>query len=186
MSWRDTLQPASFRGEPFLVEAHDSSFGRRVVVHEYPNRNEPYTEDLGRQARRFTITAFVVGDDYQAKRDRLLEAVEQPGPGTLVHPYLGSLQVVIESCQLNENLQDGRMAKFNLMCIEAGHRVFPAQKDDSGSVVKERAARAFATVQDDFQTNFVTKKQPDFVTVDAEIMLAEALDQIELAGKGVG
>lgn len=185
MSWRDTLQPASFRGEPFLVEAHDSSFGRRMVVHEYPNRDLPYAEDLGRKTRRFSLTAFVVGPEYQAQRDRLLEAVEQPGPGTLVHPYLGSLEVVIESCQLNENLKDGRMAKFSLMCIEAGHQTFPSQANDTGSVVKERAARASTAAQNDFSANFSTEKQPDFVTSDARTTLGEALDEIELAGNGV-
>ena len=185
MSWRETLQPASFRGEPFLVEAHDSAFGRRLVVHEYPNRDVPYAEDLGRKARRFSLTAFVVGEEYQAQRDRLLEAVEQSGPGTLVHPYLGSLEVVIEACQVKETLQDGRMAKFSLTCIEAGHQTFPSQAEDTKAVVKDRAALAATAVQEDFTQSFNTEQQPDFVTNDAETALGDALQDIKLAGRGV-
>ncbi|EKC3892200.1 DNA circularization N-terminal domain-containing protein, partial [Escherichia coli] len=37
-TWRDNLYDASFRGVPFSVESDEGSFGRRVQVHEYPNR----------------------------------------------------------------------------------------------------------------------------------------------------
>lgn len=56
--WRDRLRDASFRGVPFSVEDDEGSFGRRVQVHEYPNRDKPFTEDLGRATRRMTINAY--------------------------------------------------------------------------------------------------------------------------------
>ena len=90
--WRDRLRDASFRGVPFSVEDDDASFGRRVQTHEYPNRDKPFTEDLGRAARRLTVNAYVIGDDYADKRDRLIAAVETAGPGTLVHPQYGEMQ----------------------------------------------------------------------------------------------
>ncbi|EGK8325810.1 DUF2313 domain-containing protein [Escherichia coli] len=63
INWRDNLYDASFRGVPFSVESDEGSFGRRVQVHEYPNRDKPYTEDLGRATRRLTINAYLVGAD---------------------------------------------------------------------------------------------------------------------------
>jgi prophage DNA circulation protein len=52
--WRDMLmQQASFRGVVFHVETGARLSGRRTVVHEYPKRNDPYAEDMGRAARRF-------------------------------------------------------------------------------------------------------------------------------------
>ncbi len=61
--WRDRLQDASFRGVPFKVEEESAGTGRRVETHEYPNRDKPYTEDLGKITFRPSITAYVVGDD---------------------------------------------------------------------------------------------------------------------------
>ncbi|HCS4673821.1 TPA: DNA circularization N-terminal domain-containing protein, partial [Escherichia coli] len=48
MTWKDRLQDASFRGVPFKVEEESAGAGRRVETHEYPNRDKPYTEDLGK------------------------------------------------------------------------------------------------------------------------------------------
>ncbi|WP_172904159.1 DNA circularization N-terminal domain-containing protein, partial [Escherichia coli] len=80
--WRDRLQDASFRGVPFKVEEESAGTGRRVETHEYPNRDKPYTEDLGKITFRPSITAYVVGDDCFDQRDRLIEALNKPGPGT--------------------------------------------------------------------------------------------------------
>lgn len=88
MTWKDRLQDASFRGVPFKVEEESAGTGRRVETHEYPNRDKPYTEDLGKVTFRPSITAYVVGDDCFDQRDRLIDALNKPGPGTLVHQLL--------------------------------------------------------------------------------------------------
>ena len=41
MTWRTRMQPASFRGAGLLVERHDGEVGRRLAVHEYPERGLP-------------------------------------------------------------------------------------------------------------------------------------------------
>ncbi|WP_431355959.1 DNA circularization N-terminal domain-containing protein, partial [Algimonas porphyrae] len=51
MSWRDQLEKASFRGVPFHVSRSGGEVGRRVQLTEYPLRDRPYAEDLGRKAR---------------------------------------------------------------------------------------------------------------------------------------
>ncbi|NAH43850.1 DNA circularization protein, partial [Escherichia coli] len=56
MTWKDRLQDASFRGVPFKVEEESMGTGRRVETHEYPNRDKPYTEDLGKITFRPSIT----------------------------------------------------------------------------------------------------------------------------------
>ena len=60
----EKLLPASFRGVPFEVSSGSLKGGRRTVVHEYPQRDKPYVEDLGKAARQITIEAFFVGDNY--------------------------------------------------------------------------------------------------------------------------
>ena len=61
MSWRDRLLPASFRGARFFVATDTRQGGRRLAVHEYPLRDIPYAEDLGRKARTYAIEAVLVG-----------------------------------------------------------------------------------------------------------------------------
>src|SRR5579871_3815536 len=95
-----SLQPASFRGVPFGVLTDTDTFGRRLALHEYPMRDKPWAEDLGKRARRFQIAGFLItdslvygGGDVIAQRDAMAAAVEAAGAGALVHPTLGSVQV---------------------------------------------------------------------------------------------
>jgi prophage DNA circulation protein len=130
-TWRERLQPASFRGVPFEVEAASAQLGRRTVTHEFPGRDLAVIEDLGRRAREITLDAFVIGDGYLAARDALLEAVERPGPGDLVHPYLGRMTVQVSVVRLRESTREGGMAVLTLTVLEAGLLRFPAARADT-------------------------------------------------------
>ncbi|EPY8426542.1 baseplate J/gp47 family protein [Citrobacter youngae] len=121
MAWKDRLQDASFRGVPFKFEGEGAAVGRRVETHEYPNRDKPYTEDLGKVIFRPNITAYVVGDDCFEQRDRLIEALNKPGPGTLVHPTYGELNVCVDGeIRVGTTSSEGRMVRFDLQFVEAG------------------------------------------------------------------
>lgn len=113
--WRDKIRAASFRGVPFGVLADDKEGGRRTVVHEFPQREEAFVEDLGAAALRFTVQAFVLGDDYASQRDALEKALCEPGPGKLVHPYYGEIEVSqFAPYKVRHTAQDGRMCVFTL------------------------------------------------------------------------
>ena len=113
MTWKDRLQDASFRGVPFKVEEESAGTGRRVETHEYPNRDKPYTEDLGKVTFRPSITAYVVGDDCFDQRDRLIDALNKPGPGTLVHPTYGELKVCVDGeVSGSTSKSEGRIVRF--------------------------------------------------------------------------
>ena len=143
-TWRDNLQAASFRGVPFYVDAAESTHGRRIVTHEYPGRDKPYTEDLGRAAVPFGLSAILVGDGYMAARDRLIAALNTPGPGTLIHPYLGTLKVVCKPGKLSESTADGGMARLSLEFIEHGDNVFPLVSEDAASAAVAASVAANA------------------------------------------
>ncbi|WP_334472422.1 DNA circularization protein [Arsenophonus sp. PmNCSU2021_1] len=153
-SWKDNLRPASFRGVPFQVEDDEGTFGRRVQVHEYPNRDKPYTEDLGRATRRFTINAYLVGDDFFDVRDRLIVAIDTPGPGTLVHPYYGEIAVCIDGeVRVSHSGREGRMCRVSFSVVEAGELSFPTAGVATGqtlisscSALNDRIGEAFAHV----------------------------------------
>jgi prophage DNA circulation protein len=178
MSWKDSLQPASFRGVPFQVEGNDLSAGRRVQVHEYPQRDTPYTEDLGRATREISLTAFVIGADYLAARDSLLAACEEAGPGTLVHPWYGSLQVVLKSSRVSESRADGGMARFSLTFVEAGELAFPKAVDSSAAQVKLASAALATAAIADFEAKFSTAALPGWVGVAALADVTAALNTV--------
>lgn len=113
MSWRDRLLPASFRGVGFWVDQAKTPVGKKGQLHEYPQRDLPYFENLGQQAKIHDLTAFIVGPDCLEQRDKLLQALEQ-GSGELVHPWLGRLQVKVGECDMTHTRQDGGLVTFTL------------------------------------------------------------------------
>ncbi|HEX4860046.1 MAG TPA: DNA circularization N-terminal domain-containing protein [Rhizomicrobium sp.] len=120
MAWNDSLLPASFRGVPFFYEDTKRTGGRRLVEHEFPQRDDPFVEDLGRKKKEHHITGYVLGDDYIEQRASLEAALDGPEFGTLVHPYRGALKVNIRTWISQEVRDEGRMARFDIDCVETG------------------------------------------------------------------
>ena len=84
--WIATLAPASFRGVAFHIETHGAEGGRRIVTHEYVRAEFHDTEDMGRKASSWKVTAYVSGDNADALADGLFAACTTPGPAPLVLP----------------------------------------------------------------------------------------------------
>ena len=145
MSWRDRLLPASFRGQRFSVARHRASpAGRRLAVHEYPGEEEPYPEDLGHRTSTYQVDGYLVGADYDRDRDALIRACDEKGPGTLVHPYLGTLRVACDSIDVAESTEEGRMVRLSMRFVQAGRNAYPAQRTDTLAAVTSGVAAARA------------------------------------------
>lgn len=155
MGWRDNLHlegNGSFRGVEFLVKSADRSAGRRTVVHEFPGRDKPKIDDLGRAAGHMILEAYVLGDDYMADRNLLFDAFNTAGPGPLVHPYWGSLTVtVVGQIRIRETPDEGGMARFTLPVIEGGEDLAPTIEPDTESEVDEAADTAIGALGEDFE-----------------------------------
>lgn len=142
-SFWDQLEPASFRGVPFAVRSGGGQAGRRNAVHEYPFRDVPWVEDLGRQSRRIQMVGFVSGDDVIAQRARMIAAVEAPGDGELVHPTLGRVQVAVIGFDWEETEQ-GRTFAYRFQFVRQGQRLYPAATSD-GTTAVSSAAKLFGS-----------------------------------------
>jgi prophage DNA circulation protein len=134
-SWFQQLQPGSWRGVGFVLDAGDTAAGRRVAIHEYPYRDDAWAEDLGKLPRRFTIQAFIVGDDCYQQRDAMLQACEQAGAGTLVHPTLGSIQCVLLEFGCADRRERGRVVELQFTFIVAGDVLYPSTATATGQNV---------------------------------------------------
>lgn len=155
--------PASFRGVSFYVDSSDVSAGRRTVTHEFPQRDEPYTEDLGRAARQYRFEAFVLGDDCIEQAKKLRDALEKPGAATLVHPELGELQVIaLPGANMNFS-QAMRSVRFSLAFIEAGLNAFPTQEGATQAVSRSSADGLMSASIDSFADAINLDAVEDFV-----------------------
>jgi hypothetical protein len=141
MKWRKGLREGSFRNVPFMTERSGLQGGRRIEQKDHAKRDQSSTEDLGRNARRYSIAALVIGDDYMKTRNRLIEALETEVAGQLMHHYLGELRVEVESYSVNEQAADGRMASFDITFIEAGTNRFPSATPDTQTKAEACAER---------------------------------------------
>jgi prophage DNA circulation protein len=139
-AWWAQLQPGSWRGHGFVMDAAPTKAGRRVAVHEYPYRDTVWAEDLGKLPRRFQLTAFLVGDDCYQQKFAMINACEQLGVGTLVHPTLGSMQVVCLDFSTTDRRDRGRYVEIEFEFIAAGDTPFPSSGAATGSLVNGAAA----------------------------------------------
>ena len=153
--WRDRRQGASFRGVPFWLDADSVNVGRRTQLHEFPQRDKPFVEDLGRRTRQYKFSGFVVGDDCLSQRDRLLTALDTPGPGELVHPWFGRLTVTAGDCEVSHARNALGQVSFSLVFID-GMLAFPTQSPNTRRLLAAQAPSLMDSIKGRFSSTMDT------------------------------
>lgn len=167
MAWKDDLRPGSFRGVPFFIEGSQFSGGRRVTFHEFPNREDPFAEDLGRVGRTFKVDGHLLGEDVFDQKEKLLEACEKFGPGELIHPYYGTRQVQVGAVSFDDDTKEGRITRFSIQFYEAGDNRFPKDVDDKQALLENSAALAKEKNKSLFDRVFSIAKLPGYAVNSA-------------------
>jgi len=67
--WRSSLLPASFMGARFHCDTNTIESGRRFVEHEFPKKELPYAEDMGRRAKSFSLRGYIIVFPYENADD---------------------------------------------------------------------------------------------------------------------
>ena len=131
------LQPGSFRGVPFLIkETMSVDFGRKIVLNEIPDSDRRTIQDLGLFNRNFSLSVLIneaSGVDYFQARDALIDAMETPGEGILVHPSFGSITVHPSTASFSENLRDFGNGQFELSFSVSQKQISPVDTGDAAS-----------------------------------------------------
>lgn len=130
-AWMQRLRRASFRGAPFYVDTASGQYGRRYAMHQYPGRDTPYAEDLGRKQRAWTFQGYCIGGAYLSDRSAVIKACEKAGPARLVHPLLGSFQAVCTDVTFSDRRDVGGFSTLDLSFAEAGELAEPDGAEDS-------------------------------------------------------
>jgi prophage DNA circulation protein len=144
--WRDNLVPASFRGAVFHVETSGRRSGRRTVVHEYPKRNIPYAEDMGRSAIKWSFTGYLIlrdkgiGGNLLSQIANLIGALEADDAGFLVHPTLGAMLVMVENYAYSDKRTSGGYVEFDMQFVEAGSPAMIPMMDAGSNLTNSASA----------------------------------------------
>jgi prophage DNA circulation protein len=140
LPFRDEWLPATFRGAMFHVESGSKESGRRIVVHEFPKRDIPYAEDMGRRTMEFSVRGYCITFpvdtsidlyriDYRVARDALIAALELEGPGVLQLPTIKPMLVVCPQYRWSEEERAGGFCTFDMSFVEYG--LAPSAAQDS-------------------------------------------------------
>jgi hypothetical protein len=163
--WRADLQPASFNGAYFHVETATLDTGRRVVTHEFPKKDLPYSEDMGRRAYEFSVRGYcitypsdLVGAtdaptlyvrDYRKPRDLLIAELTSGRTGPLILPTMKGtpgqpVTVICPRFRLTEEDRLGGYCVFDMTFVELGIRPREPQQSprdaliDSSNTLREQ------------------------------------------------
>jgi prophage DNA circulation protein len=187
MSWEDRVNRVGFfRGVPFFYSDVNGAVGRRTAVKEFPGRDEPEVEDLGRRPRRIPMEIFVIGADYDIARDNLVEAFETKGPGELEHPYWGTMTVVLEGeAQLKETTKEQRIARFSVTFLQTRGNLSFTEVADTATEVDLTVTKVETNLLDQFAKTFNVLDEVAEVAEDAVTTIEEATTALHKVRKRI-
>jgi prophage DNA circulation protein len=115
-----------FLGFPFKIARERGEGGRRGPLHEYPDRDEPYFEDLGRRARRWELNVYFVGPTADLQADLWDKLLWKGTTGPLILPRLRRERVKAQTWSYDRDAGKGNWVSCQVTFVEAGQNQFPA------------------------------------------------------------
>ncbi|EHX2260079.1 DNA circularization protein [Salmonella enterica] len=137
----------SFRNVPFLVyKEQRERGGRNIVKREYPLRESGGADDLGPKLPALTFTVIVQGDDAQAQRKALRDALYAPGAGELIHPDYGTLNVLIDNFESRYNVSEQRVVEFTINATPQANDTAPDAQKDTATALTTKAGNGLNSI----------------------------------------
>lgn len=152
--WEIRRRVARFRGIPLQVLSSSRSGGRRLDVHEFAGREDPFAEDLGRSAVSISVRGIFIGEAHDLDADRLRRAFDQAGAGELVLPHSAPISVAVASYQIEEAAGEAGAQRFDVEFVEAGYPATPSRLPDWGGRVATSLAGVLDAVGNRFSGAF--------------------------------
>lgn len=107
------LMPGAYRGIGFDVPDTRTEMGRRIAEHLFPGMDRAAYDDMGLLPEVVSVDGVIVGDDYIARARALSAAFQRPGTGTLLHPWLGPMTVIVDRPpEISFSSRELRVARF--------------------------------------------------------------------------
>jgi prophage DNA circulation protein len=165
--WLATLWPASYMGVAFFFDSDDEKGGRGLKVHEFPGRDDPFVEDLGQKARYFEGAAYIHGDDVDTQALDLTETFASRGPGTLVIPLLGPIEVHCEEFTRKHEKDKLGYVAYQVRFVRAGAAQSLISVTLAGQLVFDQADALSLALANLFPAALTLLNQADYVVAAA-------------------
>jgi prophage DNA circulation protein len=182
------LRPAALRGLLFYVQRSEDTSTRRWVTHEFPGRDEPWHEDLGAKTRSFSIEGLLIGADVVLQARAFERAAKAPEVATLLHPWLGGMEVVVQDCRISFDVNEARVARISLRVEKAGTKPAPVIEEDGLGSVLADAEELLTEAQAAYAQYRYMRAAADFVieSFKGSVMGIAAAIEGALANTGLG
>lgn len=133
--WLSTLWSASFKGVPFYTEKTEQSGGRRLAVHTFPFRDDPFVEDMGEAPATFSVSAYVASDLADVEAGAFAAVLAADGPGVLVLPTHGPTTVRCQTFRREASKDKHGFIAFELSFVREGSAIAIASAPFLGQLV---------------------------------------------------
>jgi len=122
--------------------------GRRKAKFEFPYLDGQMTEDLGRKPETFDLDILIHGNNYLAAYKALMKELNEPSPGTLIHPIRGNIECACESYQVLHESSSRKAVAIRLTMIENSFdgMAIRKQKNPSASSAISKLVSAFVKI----------------------------------------
>lgn len=125
--------------------------GRRKVKLMFPYRDGITTDDLGRMGESFELDIILFGNDYKNGVQKLMNELQKPTPGNLIHPVRGSIRCTMETYEMIHAHDATKAVNIRLVMIEHAFTLSEIQtlsnlKIDSISAGISKCLQSFAAI----------------------------------------
>lgn len=202
-----------FRDVQLRIDSASIDGGRKTAKKEFPNRDTQTIEDLGLRPRVYRLQIVVapetsvsdgitrVRQGYFEYRDELIAALEQKGPGQLIHPLYGRIEnIVATTFSLNEDFSDFGRSRISVVFELNSDTGIPKQTNTELSNLIGNNTAITAAVNTDITENFgvLTKFKNNFgdavdkvnaiidAAVESTSFLGAAADEINQFNSDIG
>lgn len=156
MSYIDRLRELKYiapSGSEFTLQFDGLSRtgGKKAPASEFPGQNQGAVQDLGELIGTFPIACYITGADYDTEADRFWDALAETGPGQLIHPRWGNVNVLPTTREQVEEFVDGAgRAVFTItfLKVNAEQFTYPTAVADFPSEVSAGVTKTASAIGD--------------------------------------
>lgn len=181
MTWRDRLVPASFDGAPFFVDSMDLDQGPRVHVQKFPGTPRVEVQNLGNDAREITVSAYLIGPNYDFDRDVLEAALLDGGVKPLALPWRGTKNVTVDQkFKTTEGKGEGGFCRITFHAVEDVPEE-PFSRVARPAVLEKQSGAVVTAAKGDLSQKFSVTGLPSASQASSLTALTTAADALKLA-----
>jgi len=146
MAWQDRLRDAAYTSPSgmrltFDYEAATETFEQLGGAFNFPDARGTFVQTLGSSGRRYPLRLITWGGDYDTQAQAWMDALQEPGVGTLEHPAYGRKTVVPSGSvsRRDEFVRGAGQAVIEVTFFETTGLVYPSPQElsDIGQAVSD-------------------------------------------------